>query len=117
MADAEAPVDVRLPATAACFFFEEMQESLPTCVAYEHAGEFWWNLGYWHDNFHNYLSGDIEPSPKFTHSVRKKVDEHNVKLQLGQCMYSRPVHNSGRRGSHGQKKFEFLLMLFIKSLM
>lgn len=90
---------VRLPATAPVYFFEELQEVLPTCVAYEHGEDYWWNIGYFYDTFLGLLQGErLESSSKFTTSIAKKVGEDDVQKNLGACVYIKPSLASGRPG-------------------
>ena len=78
-----------MPATSPVFFFEELSESLPTCVAYEHLDNLWWNLGYFHDLMHGALE-NVEPYNKFTQNVWNRMKDDDVIGHLGACMYMKP---------------------------
>ena len=89
---------VRLPANARAIFFEELQESLPSSVAYVHGEQFWFNLGYYYDKVHQQLGGQVEPYRRFTEIIFKKLSEADVQQKLGDCMYLKPSTSSGRQG-------------------
>ena len=82
-------MEVEVPATAPAFFFEELSESLPTCVAYEHLDTLWWNIGYFDDLMHGALE-NVEPYNKFTQNLFNTMSEDDVIARLGPCMYMKP---------------------------
>lgn len=81
---------VELPATAPAFFFEELAEILPTCIAYEDSDTFWWNLGYFHDHLHAALEDNVEPLQKFSQNIKKKLSIDAVAQHLGVAIYMKP---------------------------
>lgn len=89
---------VRLPASVRTIFFEELQESLPSSVAYLHGEQFWFNLGYYYDKVYQHLGGQVEPYRRFTEMVFKKLSEDDVRRKLGDCVYLKPSAISGRQG-------------------
>lgn len=105
MADEGAGMEgIRLPATALAYYFTELSEMLPTCVAYEHNGEFYWSLGHFHDNLHVLLGEEVqlEPLKKFSQAIWKKLNEDEVVRHLGASMYMKPSDGYDRRGNKCQ---------------
>ena len=100
MADVEPdqPAEVKLPANVPTFFFEELQEALPSSVAYLYREQFWFNLGYYYDGLHQHLRGQLEPYNKFTQIIVQKLTEDSVQQKLGVCIYYKPSAVSGRSG-------------------
>lgn len=88
--------DLRLPATAPIAVFEELAESLPTHIAYQHSGEFWFNIGYFHDNLHQWMESEIEPLQKFTQQVKQLVNQQQARRFLDRCFYVKPSCSSNR---------------------
>ena len=90
---------VRLPASVRTIFFEELQESLPSSVAYLHGEQFWFNLGYYYDSVHQHLGGQLEPFRRFTEIISGKLSEDDVVQKIGVSMYMKPGAASGRPGT------------------
>lgn len=91
--------EVRLPASAPVFFFEELQETLPSSIAYVHEDQYWFNLGYYYDSVHQHLGGQLEPFRRFTEIISGKLSEDDVVQKIGVSMYMKPGAASGRPGT------------------
>lgn len=82
----------RLPAALRAYHFQELSCVLPTCVAYEHEDEFWWNVAHIHDRLSEALDGQIEKMGVFTSNSQKTLDDkQSIKEKLGgESVYVRP---------------------------
>ena len=93
---------VSIPANAAAYFLQEMGE-VPTQVMYEHGGECWWNLAFFHDALSQQLSQSsqnqkIETMHKFVGNIAELLSEGQVQQHLGPCLYVKPSNGEGGSG-------------------
>ena len=89
------------PASVQALYVEELADTLPTCVCYQHDGngKFYWALAYCFDALNQAVSSGAQRQPelnKFVNAVAAVVQKHECKEFLGDgCMHTKDATRLG----------------------